>query len=478
MAAMITIFLFLIPIFLLLTRINRSSSKRLPPGSLGLPIIGQSLSLLWAMRANTAEQWLQKRIRKYGPMSKMSLFGKPTVFIYGQAANKFVFTSDSSTIVNQQVKSISAILGDRCLLDLIGEDHKRVRGALSSFLKPESLKKYVGKMDEEVRRHLEMYWHSKQQVTVLPLMKTLTFNIICSLLFGLERGTRRDKLANDFQNMIEGMWSVPVNLPFTRYNRSLQASARAQKILKGLLGEKRVELEQKGASPSQDLITCLLSIRDENNKEVISEKEIIDNVTLIMVAGHDTSSILLTFLVRLLANDPAIYAAVLQEQEEIAKSKHKGEHLTWEDLAKMKYTWKVAMETLRLFPPVFGGFRKAVKDIEYGGYLIPKDWQIFWVTSMTQMDESIFPEPSKFEPARFENPASIPPYCLIPFGGGPRICPGYEFARIETLVSIHYLVTGFTWKLLSDNFFSRDPTPVPTKGLPVEISPRKQTVKL
>ena len=64
------------------------------------------------------------------------------------------------------------------------------------------------------------------------------------------------------------------------------------------------------------------------------------------------------------------------EQEEIAKSEPSGEILNWEDLAKMKYTWRVAMETLRIHPPVFGGHRKALKDIEYGGYLIPKGWQV------------------------------------------------------------------------------------------------------
>ena len=64
------------------------------------------------------------------------------------------------------------------------------------------------------------------------------------------------------------------------------------------------------------------------------------------------------------------------EQEEIGKSKPSGEILNWEDLAKMKYTWRVAMETLRIHPPVFGGLRKALKDIEYGGYLIPKGWQV------------------------------------------------------------------------------------------------------
>jgi len=92
---------------------------------------------------------------------------------------------------------------------------------------------------------------------------------------------------------------------------------------------------------------------------------------------------------------------------------------------------------------------------------------------MTHMDSSIFPEPSKFEPSRFENQASVPPYCFIPFGGGARICPGYEFSKLETLVSIHYLVTRFSWKLCSDNFFSRDPMPVPSKGLLIQVWPRR-----
>lgn len=468
----LAIFLFLISIFLLLTR-ERRSSKRLPPGSLGIPIIGQSLGLLRAMRANTAEKWLEQRIKKYGPISKVSLFGKPTVFIYGQAANKFIFTSDGSMIANQQTQSIRMILGDRNLLELSGEDHKRVRSALTSFLKPESLKQYVGKMDGEVKKHLEMHWQGKDKVTVLPLMKTLTFNIICSLLFGLERGARRDGFVASFQEMIEGMWSIPINFPFTRYNRSLRASARVQNMIKDLIREKRVELEQKGASTHQDLITCLLGIGNENNEELITEMEIVHNVMLVMVAGHDTSSVLITFIIRLLANEPAVYAAVLQEQENIAKNKPSGEFLTWEDLAKMKYTWKVAMETMRMFPPIFGGFRKALKDIEYDGYLIPKGWQIFWASPMTHMDSSIFPEPSKFDPSRFENQASIPPYCYVAFGGGPRICPGYEFARLETLVAIHHLVTRFTWKLCADNSFSWDPMPIPTQGLPIQIVSKK-----
>jgi cytochrome P450 len=143
-------------------------------------------------------------------------------------------------------------------------------------------------------------------------MKTLTFDIICSLLFGLELGARKDKFVAGFQEMIEGIWSIPIDLPFTRYNQSLKARTRVQNMVKDLIHEKRMELEQKGASPRQDLISCMLSIRNENNEQVISDKEIVHNVILVMVAGYDTSSVLITFIMRLLANEPAVYAAMLQ----------------------------------------------------------------------------------------------------------------------------------------------------------------------
>ncbi|XP_038686629.1 cytochrome P450 716B1-like [Tripterygium wilfordii] len=303
------VFLFLLPIFILLIR-ERRWSKRLPPGSLGLPIVGQSLRLLRAMKANAGEKWFEEKIKKYGPVLKLNLFGKPTIFIYGQAANKFIFSSDGSTTVYQQTKSTSMIFGERSLFGLTGQDHKRVRQALLSFLRPESLKEYVGKMDEEVNKHFEMHWQGKQELTVMPLMKTLTFNIICSLLVGLERGTQRDEHVQSFQEMMGGVWSVPINLPFTRYNRSLRATARVRTMLKDLISQKK----QKGGSgsPRQDLITYLLNIGHDSNEQEITEEEIIHNAVLVMIAGHDTTSILLTFLIQVLANNPTIYARVLQ----------------------------------------------------------------------------------------------------------------------------------------------------------------------
>src|SRR6185437_11318854 len=128
----------------------RPGAAKLPPGSLGLPVIGQSLGLLGAMRANTAERWIQDRVDRYGPVSKLSLFGAPAVLLTGPAANKFVFFSGALAL--QQPRSTQRILGERSILELTGADHKRIRGALLEFLKPDMLRLYAGKIDGEVRR--------------------------------------------------------------------------------------------------------------------------------------------------------------------------------------------------------------------------------------------------------------------------------------------------------------------------------------
>jgi cytochrome P450 len=124
---------------------------------------------------------------------------------------------------------VRRILGKRSILELSGADHKRICGALAEFLKPDMLRMYVGRIDGEVRRHVEDSWAGRRAVTVMPLMKRLTFDIISSLLFGLERGAVRDSLAEDFARVMEGMWSVPVNL---------KASARARRVLERITRDK------------------------------------------------------------------------------------------------------------------------------------------------------------------------------------------------------------------------------------------------
>lgn len=146
---------------------------------------------------------------------------------------------------------------------------------------------------------------------VMPLMKTLTFDLICSLLFGLEEGPVRQDLVGDFEEMMLGLWAVPINLPFTRFNRSLRASKIVHDKIMNWVEAKRLELQMGRISAHSDLISCLLNIAKDES-EALTEEEIADNVITALIAGYDTSSVVITFLIRHLANDPEVLAKVVQ----------------------------------------------------------------------------------------------------------------------------------------------------------------------
>uniref|UniRef100_A0A0E0Q921 Cytochrome P450 n=1 Tax=Oryza rufipogon TaxID=4529 RepID=A0A0E0Q921_ORYRU len=434
------------PLDMLILRVihmRKYSSYNLPPGSLGFPVIGQSISLLRALRSNTDYQWYQDRIKKYGPVSKMSVFGSPMVLLTGPAANRFVFSNQDLIIT--ETKAANALIG-RSILTLSGEELKQVRSALQGYLRTEMVTKCIRKMDEEVRRHIDLNWVGQKTVTVAPLAKRLTFDIICSVIFGQGAGPIREALAADFKKMVQAMLSIPVNIPFTKFNKGLSASRRVRKVLRQIARDREAALQQGHSSSADDFFTYMLVLRSEGTHSLTVE-DIVDNAILLLLAGYETSSVLITFLLRYLANEPDILGKITEEQEEIARYKGPDEPLTWDDVSRMKYTWKVAMETLQTVPPIFGSLRTAIKDIEYQGYHIPKGWQVFTAIIITHLDANFFDDPNKFNPARFHNQSSVPPYCFVPFGGGPRMCPGNEFARTETLVAMNYLVRQFRWKL-------------------------------
>ncbi|KAF8765704.1 hypothetical protein HU200_008205 [Digitaria exilis] len=455
-------------------RILRTSSsknmKPLPPGSFGLPLVGQTLSLLRALRANAGDDWLGRWFATYGPVTRLSYFGCPTAILAGAPGNKFIFSSAS--VAPKVPASMAMMVGRRTIRDMAGDEHRRVRAMMVQFLRPDACKRHVAGVDAEVRRHLGDQWHGKATVAVMPAMKDLTFDVMCTVLFRLGRDSSkseatRSELATEFQQLVKGITVIPLNLPFTSFSKCLAASRRGRRAVAGIIHERRIKLETGQSSAADDVVTHMIA-------EGLPDAEIIDNVVLLMIAAHDTTAALLTFLIRHLDANREAYDKVVHEQEEIARCKEPDEPLSWEDLSKMRYTWAAALETLRLVPPVFSVLRKTTADIEFGGYHIPKGWQLIQTMSTTQMDAAIFPEPGRFVPERFEDTSAMPPFCFIPFGGGPHVCPGNEFARVETLVAVHYIVTRFKWKLASgcDGSYVGFPLPYPSQGLLVDIEPR------
>ena len=102
--------------------------------------------------------------------------------------------------------------------------------------------------------------------------------------------------------------------------------------------------------------------------------------------------------------------------------------------------------------------------------------QLYWNAHSTHKNPEFFSEPEIFDPSRFEGRGPAP-YTFVPFGGGPRMCPGKEYARLEILVFIHHLVKRFRWeKLIADEEIVVNPFPVPANGLPVRLFPHNHRI--
>ncbi|KAF6150682.1 hypothetical protein GIB67_020765 [Kingdonia uniflora] len=385
--------------------------------------------------------------------------GFSTVVITGQVGNKFVLGSDSDVLTMTQPMTVRRIVGDCTLTGLSKPRYKLVKGAMMSFLKPESLQSYVSRLDEIVNAHIVSEIKEKESIKAVDFMTKLTFDVTFTILFGIDRKSPKEAVFHDFDQIFK---------------------ARKQELLDGMI------------NPRNDLLTWMLAIREEN-QEPITRDELIDNFIGIVIASHGTTSILLSLMMWKLARDPKIVAkvsevschyaksiiSVISEQMEIFLRKRRSgeEKLTWTNLQSMKYTWRVAQELMRIIPLVFGNFREAAKDLYFGGYFIPKGWKVFWVSHGTQMNENIFENSKVFDPSRFENPSKpIFPYTYVPFGGGPHMCSGNEFARVEILTIIHHMVTKFEWSQGDpDETITWQPLPYPSIGLPIKIKPLIQS---
>ncbi|KAF7153686.1 hypothetical protein RHSIM_Rhsim01G0107400 [Rhododendron simsii] len=194
----------------------------------------------------------------------------------------------------------------------------------------------------------------------------------------------------------------------------------------------------------------MLLTSDENGK-FMHEADIANKILGLLIGGHDTASSSCASIVKFLA--------------ELPESKWK--------LQNQKYSWNVACEVMRLAPPLQGAFREAITDFMYSGFSIPKGWKIYWSAHSTHKNAEFFPKPLKFDPSRFEGSGPAP-YTFVPFGGGPRMCPGKEYARLEILVFMHHLVKRFKWeKMIPNEKIIVDPMPNPEKGLPIRLYPHK-----
>ncbi|KAF8413449.1 hypothetical protein HHK36_001436 [Tetracentron sinense] len=445
------------------------SSIKLPPGSLGWPVIGESLEFLHGK----PEKFVGNRMRKYSPdIFKTKILGEETAVICGPGGNKFLFANEQKLVSAWRPHSMQKLFRSYKAAAPAPVPHSREAETKilrsPGFLKPEALMRYLGNMDLITQQHLQTHWVGKEEVKVYSLAKTFTLTMACRFFLGIDDPNRVAKFVSKFDDMTMGLHSIPLNFPGTIFYRASKAAKAIRKELQLIIQEKKVAMS-KGVQ-MQDILSHMIVVADPTGR-FMPEAEIADKIMGLLVAGYSAVATAITFLLKYVGERPDIYERILTEHNEIIASKKPGELLEWDDMQKMKYSWNVASEGMRLTAPLQGTFREAITDFTYAGFTIPKGWKIYWTVSTTNKNTEYFPDPEKFDPSRFEGNGPAP-FTYVPFGGGPRMCPGKEYARLAILTFLHNVVKKFKWEVVFPNEkIIGDMMPTPTQGLPIRLQP-------
>ncbi|KAJ8452608.1 hypothetical protein Cgig2_004944 [Carnegiea gigantea] len=442
----------------------KDKNRLLPPGSMGLPYLGETLKLY----TENPNSFFSTRQKRYGDIFKTHILGCPCVMISSPEAAKLVLVTKAHLFKPTYPPSKEKMIGPEALFFHQGEYHSRLKKLLQASFLPSSIRDSVSQIDHIVLNLLPS-WENKT-INTLHEMKKYAFDVAVISVFGYERELEMEGIKNLYQCLEKGYNSMPLNFPGTPYHKAMKARKLLNETLRKLIAKRRARKNVEGG-----LLGILLKSRDHKTTSnyQLSDSQIADNIIGVIFAAHDTTASVLTWILKYLHDNQGLLDAVMKEQQGIRQKRREANRgLTWEDTRNMPLTTRVIQETLRTASILSFTFREAVHDVEFEGYVIPKGWKVLPLFRSIHHCADFFPQPEKFDPSRFEVPPR--PNTFMPFGNGVHSCPGSELAKLEMLIFLHHLTTTYRWKAIGDEEgIQYGPFPVPKHGFPIMVHPRK-----
>jgi cytochrome P450 len=273
-------------------------------------------------------------------------------------------------------------------------------------------------------------WSAGEMLDVDAAMMQVALEIVGKTLFGLDLRHEAAELTEGVLEMLEYVvyrasnpMAPPLSLPTGRNRRYKEAMAKLEGVVYRTIAQRRAESTDRG-----DVLSILLAARDESGTPM-SDIQIRDEMTTLIVAGHETIASALTWAWYLLSLNPLVRQRLEQELEDQLG----GRTPTVADLPALAYTRAVFDEVLRLYPPAWLITRRALEADTLGDQTIPANAIIIMSPYVMHRHRDYWANPAGFDPGHFapEIAAERPRFAYIPFGGGPRLCIGDNFALME-----------------------------------------------
>ncbi len=420
--------------------------SELPPGSNGLPLLGETLSF-----AKNPFGFIDERLAKHGRIFRSRLLGRNAVIVAGpDAAGQFI---DNAKVERRDSMPphVQELFGGKSLPLLDGDAHRERKRAVNQAFTHAAMADYLPQVQSAIETAFRR-WANAGEIRWLEELKRLSIEIICSTIMGLHPGPEIDALRRDYEIVLAGFATLPINLPGTRYNKALKARDRIMELFRNTVRERR-------KSPTNDGLSRILAA-DAN----LSVEDAALELHHIVIAGFIVYGEL-GAMVRRLTEHPDVRQRLTAEVAGSAS------------FESMPYLLQVVNEVKRITPIVPGIFGMAKDGFELHGKSVPAGWMILWTVTPSHIAHGVYSDATRFDPDRF-SPARAEDkrheHAFVPQGAGPvtgHRCPGLDFATVFMSVFATVLLRGYTWELPPQNFeldYSVVP-PSPREGLRARV---------
>jgi cytochrome P450 len=370
--------------------------------------------------------------RQYGDIFYYRAFYRHIYFLnHPDLIENVLATNSRSFIKGEALRSNQRIFGNG-LLTNEGESWLRQRRLIQPAFHRDRIESYGNTMVAYTERMMAG-WRDGEVRDIHRDTMRLALEIVAKALFNVEITSERDRVATALNTVMElgsgGRMLLPPllrMLPTPGNIRYRHAARQLDDIVYGLIRHRR-----SNGQGADDLLSALLQAQDESGGGMRDE-QLRDEVMTLLLAGHETTAVSLSWTWHLLAQHPEIEKKLWSELREVLH----GRSPTTQDLSKLPYTERVVKEVMRLYPPAWAIVRNSLEDCELGGYRVPARATLMMSQWVMHRDPRYFEQPERFNPDRWldDRAKGTPKFAYFPFGGGPRSCIGAVFATMEAIL--------------------------------------------
>jgi cytochrome P450 len=440
-----------------------------PPKLPGHPLLGHLVHLA------RDPFGLLERARAVGGVVQMHIpFAGPTYLVTDPDAIDVVLVKRAAAFHKDFSTRFLTRLTGNGLLTSEGKFWRRQRGLAQPAFHHKRLVSYGDTMVRLSREHAARLDGS---IDVGHEMMTLTLAIVAETLFGADVsaeahsvGAALDEVMRYYLGVANTGILLPLSWPTPATRRFLRAVAAIDEVVFRLIDEAK----RRGEGERPDLLSMLLAARDEDG-QAMDERQLRDEVVTLFLAGHETTALTLTWSLFLLSTNPAARARAVAEVDAVLGDRP----ATLDDLPKLRFVDAIVAESMRLYPPAWMIGREAQEDIELAGFPIAAKSQVYLSPWLMHRDARFFDEPLAFRPERWESGEllrTLPRFAYFPFGGGPRICIGNSFAKMEANLALATLLQTLDYWSQQKVAPGMSPTVTlrPQNPIRARVSPRRR----